>query len=101
MANEATKLFSDLSDKAAAVNEIIGVLNTEIATHIRTQPGVAMEAMFVRDDLRAAAGSQPVEGELTPQSIWSQEPRFSAMESLPRRNIAARSRVQGGQPTLA
>jgi transcription elongation GreA/GreB family factor len=83
-ANEALKVFPDLSDKAAAVNEINGVLNTEIATHIRTQPSVAMEAMFVRDDLRKAAGLEPVAGELTPKDIWGQEMRFSSfMESLP------------------
>jgi transcription elongation GreA/GreB family factor len=84
VAGEVLKMFSDLSDKTGAVNEINGVLNTEIATHIRTQPGIAMEAMFVRDDLREAAGLPPVDSELTPKTIWSQEPRFSSfMESLP------------------
>ena len=84
VASEALKMFSDLSDKAAAVNEINGVLNSEIGTHIRTQPAVAMEAMFVRDELRTAAGIQPASGELTPKEIWAQEPRFAAfMDSLP------------------
>jgi transcription elongation GreA/GreB family factor len=84
VAAEALKVFPDLSDKAAAVNEINGVLNAEIGTHIRTQPAVAMEAMFVRDDLRAEARLEPAPGELTPKDIWAQEPRFAAfMESLP------------------
>ena len=84
VAAEALKVFSDLSDKPAAVNEISGVLNAEIATHIRNQPGVAMEAMFVRDDLRQAAGLPATEGELAPKDIWAQEPRFTSfMESLP------------------
>jgi transcription elongation GreA/GreB family factor len=84
VAAEALKMFSDLADKTAAVNEINGVLNSEIATHIRTQSSIAMEAMFVRDDLRQAAGLPPAGGELTPQAIWAQEPRFSSfMESLP------------------
>ena len=84
VASEVLKMFADLSDKAGAVNEINGVLNAEIGTHIRTQPGVAMEAMFVRDDLREAAGLQPAPGELTPKDIWAQEPRFASfMESLP------------------
>ena len=84
VAQEAVKLFPDLTDKAAAVNEISGVLNAEIASHLRNQASVALEAMFVRDDLREAAGLPAPEGELTPQAIWSQEPRFSAfMESLP------------------
>jgi transcription elongation GreA/GreB family factor len=43
-----------------------------------------MEAMFVRDDLRAAAGVEPAAGELAPKDIWAQEPRFASfMESLP------------------
>jgi transcription elongation GreA/GreB family factor len=83
-ASEALKVFGDLNDKASAANEMIGVLNTEIATHLRTQPNVALEAMFVRDDLREAGGVQPAAGESSPKDIWSQEPRFSAfMESLP------------------
>lgn len=84
VAAEALKVFPDLSDGAAAVKEINAALNMEIATHIRTQSGIAMEAMFVRDDLRDAAGLPPAEGELTPQTIWSQEPRFNAfMDALP------------------
>src|SRR5215472_14264606 len=47
VASEVLKMFSDLSDKSAAVNEINSVLNTEIGTHIRNQAAVAMEAMFV------------------------------------------------------
>lgn len=84
VANEALKMFSDLPDKPAAANEITAMLNSEIATHIRTQPNVAMEAMFVRDDLRQAGGLAPAEGEFTPKDIWAQEPRFTSfMESLP------------------
>jgi transcription elongation factor GreA len=84
VAGEVLKMFSDLADKASAVNEITTIINSEIATHIRTEPNIAMEAMFVRDDLREALGIAAVENELTPKSIWSQEPRFSSfMESLP------------------
>jgi transcription elongation factor GreA len=84
VAAEALKVLSDLTDKAAAVKEINGVLNTEIGTHLRNQPNVALEAMFVRDDLRQAAGLPASEGELTPKDVWAQEPRFAAfMELLP------------------
>jgi transcription elongation GreA/GreB family factor len=83
-ANEVLKSFSDLSDKAAAANEINAALNAEIGTHVRTQPAVALEAMFVRDDLREAGGLQASAGELTPQAIWSQDLKFGAlMEALP------------------
>jgi transcription elongation GreA/GreB family factor len=84
VASETLKMFADLSDKTAAVNEITGVLNSEIGTHVRTQPAVAMEAMFIRDELRAAAGLPATAGELTPKEIWAQEPRFASfMDSLP------------------
>ncbi len=78
-ANEALKNVADLGDKAAAAREINAALNSEITTHVRTQPAVALEAIFVRDDLREATGVPAVEGELTPQAIWSQELRFGAL----------------------
>lgn len=83
-AAEILKSFEDLADKPAAVNEVNAALNAEIITHLRTQPAVAMEAMFVRDDLRQLAGLQSAEGELTPQSVWSQDVKFGVvMEALP------------------
>ncbi len=54
VAAEMLKNAPDLTDKAAGGNEIIAALNTEIASHQRTQPAVALEAIFARDDLRAA-----------------------------------------------
>src|SRR5580698_7256754 len=48
-ATEVLKNLADLDDRAAAAKEIIPTLNTEIATHQRTQPPVALEAIFVRD----------------------------------------------------
>ena len=82
--SEALKFIADLTDKAAAVQEINGTLNGEIITHMRNQSNIALEAMFVRDDLREAAGLTVTAGELTPKDVWAQESRFSAfMESLP------------------
>ena len=73
VAGEVFKNASDLTDKAAAANEIIAALNTEIASHQRTQPAVALEAVFARDELRAMAGLSPVEGEITTAQIWAQD----------------------------
>src|SRR5580698_4007278 len=42
-ATEVLKNFSDLTDKEGAAKEVIASLNTEIATHQRTQPSVALE----------------------------------------------------------
>jgi transcription elongation GreA/GreB family factor len=73
VAGEVSKNVSDLTDKAAAANEIIAALNTEIVSHQRTQPAVALEAVFARDDLRAVAGLSPIEGEITTAQIWAQD----------------------------
>jgi hypothetical protein len=48
-------------------------LNTEIATHQRTQPAVALEAVFIRDEIRAAVALPPAEGEITALALWVQE----------------------------
>ena len=59
-------------------------MNAEIATHQRTQPAVALEAIFIRDDLRTAAGLAPGEGELTSAQIWAQENRLgNLVEQMP------------------
>jgi transcription elongation GreA/GreB family factor len=71
--HEILKNLSDLDNKAATAAEIIPTLNSEIATHQRTQPAIALEAIFVRDDIREATGAAPAEGELAAHSIWQQE----------------------------
>jgi transcription elongation GreA/GreB family factor len=76
--------IGDLADKQAAANEIIPALNAEIPSYQRTQPGVAMDAVFARDELCAAAGAAPQEGELTAADIWGQNPILSeVMEGIP------------------
>ncbi len=84
VATELVKNSDDLTDKQAAAAEVIPALNAEIATHQRTQPAVALEAVFVRDDLRVAANLPPAEGELTAALLWASEAKFAAlMEMLP------------------
>jgi transcription elongation GreA/GreB family factor len=70
---ELLKNAPDLADKQAAANEIIPALNTDIASHQRTQPAVALEAVFARDELRAAAGSPAAGDEITSTQIWAQD----------------------------
>jgi len=83
-ANEALKNFPDLNDKEAVAAEIVAALNADIATHQRTQPAVALEAIFMRDEIRAAASVPPQEGELTVTNIWSQDLRLGQLlEQLP------------------
>src|SRR5882724_7295249 len=82
VANELLKNLADLGDKTTAVAEAITMLNTEIATHQRTQPSLALEAIFVRDELRAAAGVPVTEGELAPAAIWSQNLKLGQLLDL-------------------
>jgi len=70
---EIHKVISDLTDKVAIAEEVITALNADIASHQRTQPAVALEAIFARDELRHAAGLQPVAGEVTDAQIWAQD----------------------------
>jgi transcription elongation factor GreA len=74
-ATEAVKNFADLENKAAVAADLIAGLNTDIATHQRTQPAVALEGIFIRDEVRQAAGLPLVEGEIAAGAIWSQDPR--------------------------
>ncbi|MGA2748136.1 MAG: GreA/GreB family elongation factor [Verrucomicrobiota bacterium] len=73
VAHELLKNLSDLQDKAAAANEVIATLNAEIATYQRTQPSIALEAIFARDEIRQATDAAATEPELTAQTLWVQE----------------------------
>mgnify|MGYP000406877316 CR=1 FL=1 len=72
VAHEVLKNLGDLANREAVLNEVIGLLNADIASHQRTQPATALEAVFMRDELRAAAGLPAPEGEITEKSIWAQ-----------------------------
>jgi transcription elongation factor GreA len=79
VANEFLKNLPDLTDRTAAITEVVNTLNGEINTHQRTQPAVALEAIFIRDELRAATDLPPTEGEVDAQSIWLQERNIGAL----------------------
>src|SRR3954469_4426681 len=78
-ASEALKFFPDLPDPKAAAAEIIAGLNSDIATHQRTQPAVALEAIFIRDELREAAGSAPAPDEVKATAVWALLPKFAPL----------------------
>ena len=84
VAGELLKSAHDLADPPAVVAEVVSALNGEIASYQRTQPAVALEAVFARDDMRAVAPLPPAEGEVTTKTIWSQELKLGPlMEQLP------------------
>ncbi len=74
-AAEAVKNFADLENRIALANDLIAGLNADIATHQRTQPSVALEGIFIRDEIRQAAGLPAVEAEISAGAIWSQDVR--------------------------
>jgi transcription elongation GreA/GreB family factor len=84
IAAEIQKNLADLADKQAAIREVIDLLNADIQTHQRTQSGVALEAIFMRDDLRAETSQAAAEAELTPGQIWAQDTKLGEMlEGIP------------------
>src|SRR5579871_6081941 len=84
VATEVLKNAHDLSDKEGAAKEIIGTLNTEIASYQRTQTPVALEGVFIRDDIREMAGAPAAEGEVTAKAIWAQDTKLGPlMEQVP------------------
>ena len=70
---EMLKGISDLKDRVATANEVIAALNPDIVAYQRTQPSVALEAIFSRDELRAAAEVPPVADEVSAAQIWLQD----------------------------
>ncbi len=81
---EVVRSASDLADKQAAAGEIVAGLNTDIASYQRTQPAVALEAIFARDELRQIAGLPPAADEITAAQLWSQDIKFGpVLEQIP------------------
>jgi transcription elongation GreA/GreB family factor len=73
-ASEVLKNFGDLSnDQTDLITHLLTGLNADITTHHRTQPAVALEAIFIRDDLQSASGLPCPEGQFTTAEIWQQD----------------------------
>jgi transcription elongation GreA/GreB family factor len=84
VASEMVKSVDDLTDKAGAATEVLAALNAEIPSYQRTQPAVALEAIFIRDDLRNAVNLPATPGEVDAPSIWAQDTKLGALlEVLP------------------
>ena len=71
VAAEIVKCFADLSDKEAVAREVIQALNTEVAAHMPTMPALALEGIFLRDDIRQASGQAAQPGEPTDSNVWA------------------------------
>ena len=74
----------DLSDKQAAATEVINALNVEVGNYQRTQPAVALEAVFARDDVREMGELPANPEEIRAQDIWTADTKLGALlEELP------------------
>ncbi|MDB6053384.1 MAG: greA, partial [Verrucomicrobiales bacterium] len=83
VAIEILKNIADLTDKIV-FTEVISALNLEIGTHQRNQPSVALEAIFVRDEIREAMGLPPSDTDISAKAIWTQEIKIGALlEQIP------------------
>ncbi|MCL5097281.1 MAG: GreA/GreB family elongation factor [Candidatus Omnitrophica bacterium] len=83
-AHELIKSIHDLDNPQAVVKEVLATLNTEIASHQRTQPALALEAIFVRDEVRQTAGIEPQEGAVSAGQVWGQNlPLGQMIEPMP------------------
>jgi transcription elongation GreA/GreB family factor len=81
---EIIRNLEEFKDKQGKALEIVQKLNSEISSYQRTQPGVAIEAIFIRDDLLKAVGLEPEEGYITAMDIWAQEASLATMlEKVP------------------
>lgn len=78
-AAEALKFLPDLADPKVVASEIITGLNADIVTHQRTQPSVALEAIFIRDELREAAGLSAAPEEVKANAVWALLPKFGPL----------------------
>ena len=77
--HELVKSLHDLADKQAVAAAALPALSADIASHLRTQPALALEAIFARDDLRHGTGTAASAGEPEANGVWSQNPRLNQL----------------------
>ncbi|HTI70137.1 MAG TPA: GreA/GreB family elongation factor [Candidatus Limnocylindria bacterium] len=83
VAIEILKSVPDIGEKQVLVDVIAG-LNADIQSHVQTMPVLAMEGMFVRDELRTAASIPATEPEIEVKDVWNQAPKLKEFfEELP------------------
>ena len=68
VATEILKSVSDISRKEV-FGEIIGMLNADITSHSQTMPALALEGIFIRDDIRKATGGEAPETDLKATAV--------------------------------
>ena len=69
-AGELYKGIGDVENKDVVLNEVVEIMNSAIKNHLRLKPSLALEAVLLRDDIRAGSGIQSQEGELVANDIF-------------------------------
>jgi transcription elongation GreA/GreB family factor len=81
--NKALQVLSEFDDPQSFANEILPVLNQEIATHQEVKPELALEGIFLRDELKHKFKIVSEET-ITPKTLWAQCPEgIKVVELLP------------------
>jgi transcription elongation factor GreA len=75
IAHELLKNLNDLNNRANTVGEFLTGLNADIVSHQRTMPALALEAVFLRDEILEASAQTAQAGELDDVVIWQQVSR--------------------------
>jgi transcription elongation GreA/GreB family factor len=74
-----------------AAGEALSSINTDIAAHLNTMPALALEAIFVRDELRVAAAIAATGEETGAAAVWGQSPKlrdlFEAIPAVKHRKV--------------
>lgn len=70
VASEVLRCTEDLKGQPVLI-EVLAGLNADIGSHINTMPALALEGIFMRDDIRAAAGLAASEGEVSAEAVWN------------------------------
>ena len=69
VALEILKSLPDLQDKSV-VTDAIMALNADIGSHVNTMQSLALEGIFVREELREAGGLPAGENEIAATAVW-------------------------------
>ncbi len=80
VASEILKSVPDITKKGVLA-DIIVLLNSDIISHAPTMASLAFEGVFIRDDLRIAAGFEPSPNEISAANILTAQHRLVAFFS--------------------
>ncbi len=87
VASEILKNAEDLKEHGLVV-ESIHALAADVQSHLQTMPALALEGIFMRDDLRQAAGQGGLPGEAVPRDIYQPLSQETPVERLIEKLVA-------------